>query len=347
MPSVSVVIPTYNRARWLPETVESVLQQTCRPLEVLIVDDGSTDETEAVCASFPEPVRYLRQANAGVAAARNLGLRHAQGKWIAFGDSDDLWEPHKLAVQLAAFEVHPDARWSITDCTVIALDGTPLPEPQGFRRVFPVFADLAVTPDELFAKFLTGGSTTVGGQRHAVYSGDAFALLFHGNVGLPSSVVMHRSLVQEAGTFDERFRVAEETEYFHRLAAVSPVVVVMSSLVRYRVGQAVSLVSSTNTTKLVENALTSLNQATRLRGALSETERRAYRSGHRRLLLTLAYAHLSVYESRAARAAVVRAWRAHALAGMSSLAVYAGSFLPVSLLRGVHALKRRWRRWRG
>lgn len=347
MPSVSVVIPTYNRARWLPETVESVLQQTCRPLEVLIVDDGSTDDTEAVCAGFPEPVRYLRQANAGVAAARNLGLRHARGEWIAFGDSDDLWEPGKLAVQLAALEASPSARWSITDCTVVDLDGSPLPEPQGFRRVFPVFAELGATPDELFVRFLTRGFTTVGGRRHAVYSGDVFALLFHGNVGLPSSVVIHRSLVQDAGAFNERFRVAEETEYFHRLAAASPVVVVMSSLVRYRVGQAVSLISSTNTTQLVENALTSLDQATRLRGALSETERRAYRWGHRRLLLTLAYAHLSLYDLRAARATVVRAWRAHELAGMRSLAVYAGSFIPVPLLRGVHALKRQWRRWRG
>jgi len=347
MPDVSVVIPTYNRARWLRETVDSVLNQTCRPLEILIVDDGSTDDTESVCARFPEPVRYVRQPNAGVAAARNLGVRHAQGDWIAFGDSDDVWEPTKLAVQLAALEAHPGARWSITDCTVIDLDGKPLPEPRGFVRVFPLFAELGAAPEELFAKFLSSSSTELGGRRHTVYSGDAFALLFHGNVGLPSSVLMHRSLVKEAGAFDERFRVAEETEYFHRLAAVSPVVIVMSSLVRYRVGQVGSLISSTNTTQLVENALKSLDQATRLRGILSAAERLAYRSGQRRLLLTLAYAQLSVCDVHAARATVVRAWRAHALAGPRSLAVYAASFLPVPVLRSLHELKRQWRRWRG
>lgn len=79
MATVSVVIPTYNRARWLPETVASVLGQSVPPLEVLIVDDGSTDDTATVCAGMPPPVRYLRQANAGVGAARNRGIREARG----------------------------------------------------------------------------------------------------------------------------------------------------------------------------------------------------------------------------------------------------------------------------
>lgn len=351
VPSVSVIIPAYNRARWLPETVESVLNQTCRPLEVIIVDDGSTDDTEAVCARFPEPVRYLKQANAGVAAARNFGVRHSRGDWIAFGDSDDVWEPTKLAAQLAALEAHPEARWSVTDCTVIDLEGNPLPEPQGFTRVFPVFGELGVAPEELFAKFLRRGSTDTSPKRHVIYSGDAFALLFHGNVCLPSSVLMRRSLVDAVGGFDERFRVAEETEYCHRLAFVSPVVVVMSPLVKYRVGHAGSLISASNMTQLVTNALQSLDRAseraTERRGTLSEVERVAYGSGQRRLLFHLAYSQLSVFDVRAARATVVRAWRVRAFAGPRSVAVYAASFLPVPFLRGLHGLKQRLRRLRG
>ncbi len=100
-PTVSVVIPSYNRAGWLPAAVGSVLAQTHPATEILIVDDGSTDNSAEVCAAFPAPVRYIRQQNAGVSAARNRGMREATGEFIALLDSDDLWLPEKLAVQLA------------------------------------------------------------------------------------------------------------------------------------------------------------------------------------------------------------------------------------------------------
>ena len=111
MSTVSVIIPTYNRANWLPETVATILNQTQPPLEVLIVDDGSTDDTAAVCAAFPETVRHIRQQNAGVSAARNRGMREAKGEWIAFADSDDPWEPTKLEVQLNVLETLPETEW--------------------------------------------------------------------------------------------------------------------------------------------------------------------------------------------------------------------------------------------
>ena len=105
-PLVSVVIPTYDGAYYLGETIGSVLAQTYPHLEVLVVDDGSTDGTPnaAVAGHDADPrVRYLRQANAGTAAARNLGVAHARGEFIALLDHDDLWEPHKLERQLPLF----------------------------------------------------------------------------------------------------------------------------------------------------------------------------------------------------------------------------------------------------
>src|SRR3989337_795696 len=93
-------MPTYNRARFIAEAVESILEQTLPPIQVLIIDDGSTDDTSELCAAFGEPVSYLRRENRGVAGARNAGIAAAEGDWIAFCDSDDLWKPHKLEVQM-------------------------------------------------------------------------------------------------------------------------------------------------------------------------------------------------------------------------------------------------------
>jgi glycosyltransferase involved in cell wall biosynthesis len=99
-PLVSVIIPVFNGERFLREAVESVLAQQYSPVEIIIVDDGSTDGTATVAGSFPETVRYLHQRNQGPAAARNRGIEQAQGNLIAFADADDLWPPAKLELQL-------------------------------------------------------------------------------------------------------------------------------------------------------------------------------------------------------------------------------------------------------
>jgi len=99
--TISVVIAAYNAAKYIRETLDSVLAQTYLPLEVIVVDDGSTDETAAIVRSYAGRVRLLQQENRGEPAARNVGIRNAQGDYIAFVDSDDLWMPEKLKLQTA------------------------------------------------------------------------------------------------------------------------------------------------------------------------------------------------------------------------------------------------------
>lgn len=100
-PLVSVIIPTFNRAGWLSESIDSVLHQTHPSVELIVVDDGSTDHTPDVVQAFGDRLTYLQQPNRGVSAARNVGVAASRGTWVAFLDSDDLWQPSKVAAQVA------------------------------------------------------------------------------------------------------------------------------------------------------------------------------------------------------------------------------------------------------
>jgi len=97
---VSVIIPTYNRSRYVTKAIDSVLAQTYKDYEIIVVDDGSIDDTRQVLASYKDRITYIYQENSGQAAARNTGIRAAHGKWIAFLDSDDIWLPEKLSRQM-------------------------------------------------------------------------------------------------------------------------------------------------------------------------------------------------------------------------------------------------------
>ena len=107
-PRISVITPVFNGERYLGDAIESVLAQTLPPAEVIVVDDGSTDESGTVAGRYASAVSYCRQPNSGTAAARNLGIERAQGDHIAHLDADDMWTADKLALQVEAFRATPD-----------------------------------------------------------------------------------------------------------------------------------------------------------------------------------------------------------------------------------------------
>src|SRR4051812_1023393 len=111
MPTVSVIVPAYNVASYVGATIESALTQTYQDFELIVVDDGSTDETGAIvdaAVARDARIRVVRQPNGGLSSARNAALRNARGRYIALLDGDDLWDPGFLAAQLAVFESRPD-----------------------------------------------------------------------------------------------------------------------------------------------------------------------------------------------------------------------------------------------
>ena len=111
---INCIIPVYNGEKYLAEAIESVLKQSHDSVEIIVADDGSTDGTPAVAARYGERVRYLRQPNAGPAAARNRGIAAASGEFITFIDADDLWHPEKITRQLARFHARPELDFCVT-----------------------------------------------------------------------------------------------------------------------------------------------------------------------------------------------------------------------------------------
>jgi glycosyltransferase involved in cell wall biosynthesis len=113
LPLISCIVPVFNGERYLGEALESILKQSYQALEIIVVDDGSTDGTAAVIEHYAGQVRFLRQPNAGTAAARNSGLRVAEGEFIAFLDADDLWHLEKLERQMARFQARPELDYCV------------------------------------------------------------------------------------------------------------------------------------------------------------------------------------------------------------------------------------------
>lgn len=126
MPFISIVIPTYNRAHSVNTAIDTVLAQTFADYEIIVIDDGSTDNTKDVLRPYADKIHYIYQANKGVSAARNAGIKAAQGEWIAFLDSDDEWLPRKLELQVLDVHQYPEA---VLSCTNVLFKGCPETEP--------------------------------------------------------------------------------------------------------------------------------------------------------------------------------------------------------------------------
>jgi glycosyltransferase involved in cell wall biosynthesis len=238
---VSVIIPTFERQQTLRAAVESVLSQSYGEIEVIVVDDGSTDGTrELMTHGFDDPrIRYHSQANAGVSSARNAGLDLAAGSYIAFLDSDDAWMREHLSLLVAGLDRHPEAGMIWSDTAFIDGAGTVVSSPAlvelfSAYRYFPLDGIFSTsTPlSEL------GVDLPPGPQDRRLHVGDVFSPMLMGNLVLTSSVVMRRVRVEAAGRFDERLTVGEDYDFFLRACRVGPVAFADTVDTMYRVGTA-------------------------------------------------------------------------------------------------------------
>jgi len=233
---VSVVIPTFNRARLVRRAVQSALDQSYGRLEVVVVDDGSTDGTrDAIAGIDDDRLHYVRQENAGLPAARNRGIAESTGDFIALLDSDDVWLPWKVEAQLAALAAFPASGMVWTDMVAVNEAGTVLHE-RYLTTMYSAYRYLDRERDfserRLLGRIWPGCPTDLA-QTHC-WAGDVYASMFMGNLAHDSTVLLTRERQQAIGVFDLAFEPGYE--YFLRACRQGEVVFVDAPSIRYQIG---------------------------------------------------------------------------------------------------------------
>lgn len=258
---VSVVIPAYNRGYVVAKAVQSALDQQGVTVEVIVVDDGSADDTADVAAACGPAVRVLRQANAGVSAARNAGLQASRGEFVALLDSDDTWLPWKLSAQLAVMRRWPEVGMVWSDMSALDPQGHLLQ--QAYLRTFYTahrrvrLEDVLLDAGEL--RDYCAAAQGWGAAR--VLRGDLFSAMFLGNLVHTSTVLLRRSRLAAAGGFDTRLRRSGEDYEFHlRTCSLGPVAYIDAPSTLYRTGAADQLTLDEYGVDMARNTVATLHR---------------------------------------------------------------------------------------
>ena len=306
MTLISVIIPCYNSERFVERAINSVLAQTCKEYEIIVIDDGSTDRTAEKVRAYGPAVRYLHQKNRGLPAARNTGIAIAQGEYIALLDDDDWWVPEKLERQIAVLSSHPEAALVYCDARVVYENGDA-------EELFLAQYDYGITPPAGFVRE---------------------QLLAH-NFILPSTVMMVRSKLNEVCGFDEEFLAVEDWDLWLRMASRWQVQVVRDALIFRREG---SHNMTSNTTKIATYAIKALKKASTTL-VLNVREKKLLRKKQGQFCWFLGYHSFrngKFGEGRPQFLAAVRCnwqdWR--------SLLFWIASFFPAALLESVTSARR-------
>jgi glycosyltransferase involved in cell wall biosynthesis len=235
---VSVIIPTYNRAEICRQAVNSVLSQTHSNVEVIVIDDESSDNTREIISNLDSRVRYIWQKNAGVSAARNHGMRLATGDFIAFLDDDDIWHPFKLEAQLSVFKYYPEVGMIWTDMRAVDPEGKILYDSY-LHRMYGAYrffnADKNFSTTKPLGEIWTNCPENWRYQN--VYKGNIFSWMFMGSLVHTSTVILRRKWQKEVGGFDESLLISGEDYDFHfRTCRLGDVSYINITSIDYRIG---------------------------------------------------------------------------------------------------------------
>lgn len=236
---VSIIIPCYNRADIVRETIDSVLAQTYERFEIILVDDGSTDNTREVISAYADRrIRYFYQANAGLSAARNSGLNVAKGEFIAFLDSDDIWHEWKLSAQVEIFRRHPEAGLIWSDMSTFTNAGA-IEDERHLRTFYSAYStvDFEETHERpgVLSDLVPDISSDL--AKCPYYVADVFHYMFSGNLVHPSTAIVRRERLQKSGPFEPEITGfgAEDYHFYFRICSEGPVAFLDAPTTLYRI----------------------------------------------------------------------------------------------------------------
>jgi len=262
---VSIIIPTYNRANVLVRAIDSALGQTHGDVDVVVVDDGSTDATRAVVNDTygADPrVRYVHQQNRGVSAARNHGIRLVKGDFTALLDSDDVWMPFKLELQLACLRAFPDAGMVWSDMTAVGTDGVQVAGRylKRFYGAYRMFSSADLFDRSLpLAEVAPQLASSVGGDR--LHCGEIYPQMVMGNLVHTSTVLLRKDRLAASGFFDESVRTGEDHEFHLATCRAGRVAFADLPTIRYEVGAADALTRAEFNVPMARHFLSTLTRS--------------------------------------------------------------------------------------
>ena len=340
-PLVSVIIPTFNCGRYVEDAVGSVLNQTYRRLEIIIVDDGSTDDTGSKLKKYKDRVQVVTQENQGSSKARNVGLGLSRGDYVAFLDADDRWRPEKLEWQLACFRELGDVGMVFTDFSAIDPDGG-IVATSYLEGAFGVFREYDIALTEVFRNSSriagTGPASDSAGLR-ALF-GPVFRELCKGNFILPSTTLFRRSQIETIGLrFNETYRCAIDQDFHLRFALHHSVAYLDAVTAEYRIGRKGKLSGNPNTPQLILNTIETLEDVFRERESLRTEHRALFQEAMGKNHARLAYYYLSVLDRENARKHA-HASLAYELFRLKPAGILVASFNPLFVLDFLGRLKR-------
>lgn len=301
---VSVIIPAYNCSKFILFAIDSVLEQTYKNFELIVVDDGSTDNTANIVSKYKDKLEYILQDNGGVSKARNTGIINSNGSYIAFLDADDVWEKNKLEIQMKLFEQFGNV--DLIFCSFLHTKYGKIVPGRTFQETYNIFREYKINIENIFDYNSTFNCCD---NKNYFYWGNIYKYLFLGNFILPSSILLKRNSLSKTGLFDERYRVAEETEFFLRFSKLNTIGFIDCPLLRYEIPESENLSGKKNMEKLIKNALQI--QIDSLMANYEEYKKnvRFFESGISTTYCRLAYYYLSEHRRDDARRYAVHAMR--------------------------------------
>ena len=325
MPTVSVIIPTYNLADYICEAIDSVLNQTFKDFEIIVVDDGSKDNTREVLKKYVNKISYFFKDNGGIASARNFGIKRSKGDYIALLDADDIWMPDKLEQQINIYNIDPEIAAVFTDAETFDNNGII----RNSLRPLSAPTDTKSLKYKIFEAGLNDGS---------VIKGDFYPDLINSNLFAASTALIKKSCLEKIGSFDENLVIDDDYDLWIRISKSFPVSFYSMVLMRYRIRE-----DSASGTRGMRPYLYRKRDAYMFENHLKNCKSNFYKNLIKsRVLISYkiaAWGYLNVYDLSEARRLSIRCLR-YNIFQIKPFIYILVSFWPKSFIRFVKNLKK-------